>query len=190
MKQELKQILSQRQKQHIIDTSRIPAAVLVPLYIKHGECYILFTKRTEAVKEHKGQISFPGGTYEERDKTLLNTALRESFEEIGLMTGDIEILGELDDYPSVTSNYIITPFVGLIPWPYQFKMDRQEVEEIIEAPIAVFMEDNNLHLETELRGKKRNTVYFYHYHDSVIWGATARILNKFLGIFAQAMPGS
>ena len=190
MKQRLRQILSRRQKQHIIDTSRIPAAVLIPIYIKHGECYILFTKRTEAVKEHKGQISFPGGTYEERDKTLLNTALRESFEEIGLTSADVEILGELDDYPSMTSNYIITPFVGLIPWPYQFKIDREEVEEIIEAPIAALRDDNNLRLETEILNKETLTLYFYHYQDKVIWGATARILNKFLGVFDQAMSNN
>jgi 8-oxo-dGTP pyrophosphatase MutT (NUDIX family) len=189
MKQRLKQILSQRQKQYIVDTRRIPAAVIVPLFIKNGECHILFTKRTEEVKSHKGQISFPGGTYDKRDKTLLNTALRESFEEVGLMADDIEILGELDDYPSVTSNFIITPFVGFIPWPYQFKIDSREVEEIIEAPVAVFMDDSNLHLETEIWGKERNIVYFYHYKDRIIWGATARILSRFLGILASITPG-
>jgi len=190
VKQRLRQILSQRQQQHIIDTSRVPSAVLVPIYIKRGKYYILFTKRTETVKEHKGQISFPGGTYEERDKTLLNTALRESFEEIGLTSGDVEVLGKLDDYPSMTSNYIITPFVCLIPWPYQFKIDREEVEEIIEAPIAALMNDNNLRLETEILNKKTITLYFYHYQDKIIWGATARILNKFLDIFDQAMSGN
>ena len=97
MKQKLRQALSQRQKRHIADASRVPAAVLLPIYHKQGEYYILFTKRTENVKDHKAQISFPGGAYEEGDGTLVDTALRESAEEIGLKAEVVELLGELDD---------------------------------------------------------------------------------------------
>ncbi|MFC2066548.1 NUDIX hydrolase [Chloroflexota bacterium] len=188
MKERLKNTLSLRQKRRIVDDSRISAAVLVPIYYKQGQYYILFTRRTEKVKEHKGQISFPGGGYEEMDGMLLETALRESAEEIGLMAEDIEILGEMDDEISLTSNYVISPFVGLIPWPYEFKLNSFETEEIIAVPISALLRKNCLYKETEILDGESVNSYFYHYEDRIIWGATARILNKFLAIFTQAMP--
>ena len=117
MKQRLKQVLSRRHKRRIVDPSLVRAAVLVPIYEKQGQYHLLFTKRTREVKEHKGQISFPGGAYQEEDKTLANTALRECAEEIGLMAGDVEMLGELDDFVTQVSSYIISPFVAVIPLP-------------------------------------------------------------------------
>ena len=185
MKQRLRQALSLREKQRIVDPSRTPAAVLLPIYYKQGQYYILFIKRTEWVEKHKGEISFPGGAHEERDKTLLNTALRECAEEIDLIPDKVEILGELDDVVSVKTNYVITPFVALIPWPYQFKVDGKETEEIIEAPILALLGKGYSHQVT--RGSETVTTYFYDYRGRVIWGATARILNKFLEIFAQVM---
>ena len=185
MKQRLRRALSIREKQHIVDPGRTPAAVLVPIYCKQEQHYILFIKRTEWVEKHKGEISFPGGAREEKDKTLLDTALRECAEEIGLMPNDVEILGELDDVVSVKTNYIITPFAALIPWPYQFKVDGKETEEIIEIPISALQDKGYSHQVT--RGNETVTTYFYDYRGRVIWGATARILYKFLDIFAQAM---
>ena len=187
MKQRLSQALSQRQKRHIVDAGRVSAAVLLPVYYKQGQHYILFTKRTEKVKEHKGQISFPGGTYNKRDGTLVNTALRECAEEIGLMDYDVEVLGELDDTITTTSSYIISPFVGFIPSPYQFKVNRKEIEDIIEVPISALLDKGCLRQEIEIVDGKATTSYFYHYQGQVIWGATAKILNQFLGIFAQVM---
>ena len=184
MKQRLKQALSLRQKRRIVDPSRISAAVLLPIYDKQGKYYVLFIKRTEWVEKHKGEISFPGGAREERDKTLLDTALRECTEEIGLMAEDVEILGELDDEVSVKTNYVISPFVALIPWPYQFKVDGKETEEIIEAPVSALRDKG--YSRQEIRGGETVTPYFYPYQGRVIWGATARILSKFLDIFAQA----
>jgi len=187
MLQRLKQVLSQRRKSHIIDTSRIPSAVLVPIYVKEGKYYILFTQRTETVRDHKGQISFPGGVYEEQDKTLRNTVLRECFEEIGLATGLTEILGELDDFITTTSSYIISPFVASIPWPYSFKPDSREVEEVIEVPISAVLDKDCLDQGTEVTDGQETTTYTYHYQGKVIWGATANILNQFLGIWTQVM---
>jgi 8-oxo-dGTP pyrophosphatase MutT (NUDIX family) len=183
MKERLKQVLSRRQKRHIVNPSRISAAVLLPIYYRQGQYYILFIKRTEKVKTHKGQIAFPGGTYETADGTLANTALRESSEEIDLAADKVEILGELDDELSLTSNYIISPFLALIPYPYQFKVDGEETEEIIEAPIPALLDENVIRQET--LGSDTITSYSYHYQGRVIWGATARILNKFLDIFTQ-----
>ena len=90
MKQRLRALLSPRQKHHIVDASRISSAVLLPIYCKQEEYYLLFTKRTQRVKEHKGQISFPGGG-QEGDETLANTALRECAEEIGLAAKEVEM---------------------------------------------------------------------------------------------------
>ena len=185
MEQRLREALSRRQKQRIIDAKRVPSAVLVPIYYKQGQYYILFTKRTEKVREHKGQISFPGGAYEEGDGSLLTTALRECAEEIGLVPGEVQVLGELDDTITATSSYIISPFVGLILWPYQFKVDGWETEEIIEVPISALQDKDCLHQETEVIDSEAVTSYFYHYQGRVIWGATARILYQFLDIFAQ-----
>ena len=185
MKQKLRQYLSQRQKRHIVDASRKSAAVLLPIYCKQEEYYLLFTKRTLTVKEHKGQISFPGGAYQEEDETLVNTALRECAEEIGLKAEGVELLGELDDTISRTSNFSITPFVALIPWPYQFKMDEGEVEELIEVPIPALLDRGCQHQQTEIIDGEAVTSCFYHYQGRVIWGATARILKQFLDIYAR-----
>jgi len=185
MEQRLRQALSNRQKQYITEPGLVPSAVLLPLYYKEGQYYLLFIKRTERVKEHKGQISFPGGAYEEEDGTLLNTALRENAEEIGLAPGEVEILGELDDTITWTSDYVISPFVAIIPWPYQFKMDEEEVDEIIEVPISMFLDKNYMRQETEVIDGEAVTLYYYHYQGRVIWGATARILNQFLDIFIR-----
>ena len=188
MKQRLKQLLSQRQKRHIVDASWVSAAVLVPIYCKQGEYYLLFTKRTQKVKEHKGQISFPGGA-REGEEMLVNTALRECAEEIGLAAEGVEILGELDDTISKTSNYIITPFVALIPWPYQFQVNREEIEELIEVPLSALLDSSYQRQETEIIEGAAVISYFYNYQGRVIWGATARILSQFLDIFVNVTGG-
>ena len=185
MKQKLKQALSRREKQCIVDPKRISAAVLLPIYYKQGQYYILFIKRTEWVEKHKGEISFPGGVHEERDKTLLDTALRETAEEIGLPADEVEILGELDDEVSIKTNYVISPFVALFPWPYPFKVDGKETEEIIEAPISALL--NKGYSRQEIRDGETVTSYFYNYQGRIIWGTTARILKKFLDIFTSVI---
>ncbi len=181
-------MLAHRQKRHIVDTGRLPSAVLLPLYNKQGQHHILLIKRSEKVKEHKGQISFPGGNRDKEDRTLLATALRECTEEIGLRSEDVDVLGELDDEVTTTSNYIVSPFVAAIPWPYQFQTNEEEVDETIEVPLSALLDKNCLHTDTEILNGKVIDSYTYHYQGRVIWGATARILNRFLDIFTQAMP--
>ncbi len=186
MEQKLREFLSNRQKQTITAPGRIPSAVLLPIYYKEGQCYIVFTRRTEKVKEHKGQISFPGGARQDGE-SLLETALRESQEEISLSTADVEVLGELDDTVTVVSNFIVTPFVGVIPWPNSLKADGWETDELIEVPIAALLDKSSREDKDEVIEGKPVTSYFYHYGGRVIWGATARILHQFLDIFAQAV---
>lgn len=183
----MKQFLSLRQKRYITEAHLKPSAVLVPVFSTKGQYYILLTRRTEKVKEHKGQISFPGGAYEEEDKTLLNTALRESAEEIGLKPEDVEILGELDDTPSLGSDYVISSFVALIPWPYKFELNKDETDEIIEVPVSALLDNKRTCHDTEIHNGKTLNTYFYRYQGNVIWGATARILHQFLEIFTQVL---
>ena len=187
MKDNLKKLLNERQKRQITDASRVPSAVLLPLYENDGQYHIIFIKRTETVREHKGQISFPGGAYEEHDATLLDTALRECTEEIGLPAEAVEVLGELDDMRTLTTYYVISPFVAAIPWPYQFSVDPIEVKEIIEAPISTLLDKDCLRQETDPLNDGRIIGYFYYCNNRIIWGATARILSQFLDIWTQIM---
>jgi 8-oxo-dGTP pyrophosphatase MutT (NUDIX family) len=185
MKEELERILAQREKRYINDTSRVQSAVLIPLYQKQGQYYIVFIKRTETVKDHKGQISFPGGMRDADDRTLLHTAVRESREEIGLRQKDIEVIGELDDELTTTSNYIVTPFVAMIPWPYRFRKNEDEVAEIMQAPIAALLEKDKQSEGNEILNGQPIASYTYNYEGKVIWGATARILKKLLDIIEK-----
>lgn len=189
MKERLRQVLFRRRKRRIVNPNLKLSAVLVPIYDKHGEFHLLFTKRTQTVKSHKGEISFPGGAYEEEDGTygtLVNTALRECTEEIGVAARDVEVLGELDDFQTTVSGYIISPFVGLIPWPYQFTVNPLEIDELIEIPIASLLDMTLPHEETLVMEDSTITSFYYHHQGSIIWGATARILKQFLDVFIEA----
>ena len=182
MIERLSNALTERRIQRINDSKMKVSAVLVPVFVNSGQYHLLFIQRTQRVKNHKGQISFPGGAYEKADGLLLNTALRETREEIGVAPEDIEVLGELDDTLTATSNYIISPFVGVIPYPYNFLLDKWETEELIEVPIAALLEKGCFSEGiTQQNGEEINT-YFFRYGDRNIWGATAKILKQFLEI--------
>jgi 8-oxo-dGTP pyrophosphatase MutT (NUDIX family) len=182
VKEELGRILARREIRYINDASRVPSAVLILLYQKQGHYYIVLSRRTENVKDHKGQISFPGGARDSNDRTLLHTAVRESREEIGLRAKDIEVIGELDDELTTTSNYIVTPFVAMIPWPYRFTKNKDEVAEIIQIPIEALLEKRRVKETSETLNGRRIVSYIYSYEGKAIWGATARILKKLLDI--------
>ncbi|MGH9399777.1 MAG: NUDIX hydrolase [Thermoanaerobaculia bacterium] len=153
------------------------AAVLVPLFVREGGLWVLFTRRTETVEHHRGQISFPGGTEEPQDESLFATAMRESEEEIGLARGDAIPLGSLS--PMVTStSFYVEPFVAAIPQPYVFRPQESEIAEIIEAPVAALSDPAIL--EKKPFPGRPEPVLFYHYGRHVIWGATARILAELL----------
>jgi len=171
-------ILAAREKKVIRGDHLTPAAILLPLFRKGTEHHVLLTKRTEKVKTHKGEISFPGGAYDQEDKTLEKTALRESFEEIGLREEDVEILGCLDDVATLT-RYIIRPFVGLFPYPYPFVPNEEEIEEIIQLPLQSLVDKDRFEKKRISAEGGERPVYFYHCGKHVIWGATARILKQF-----------
>jgi 8-oxo-dGTP pyrophosphatase MutT (NUDIX family) len=159
------------------------AAVLIPLFKAVSEYRILFTKRTDSVEAHKGQISFPGGRIEEEDGSPLETALREADEEIGLSRKDVTVLGQMDDARTVSSNYIVYPFVGLIPYPYEFKTSALEVKELLDVPFEVFLSGDSAGENTPVV-YEGGTYYglAYRYKGEVIWGATARIMQNLVNL--------
>jgi len=181
----IKEVLSSRSPKRIQDekSQHIHAAVLFPLFSANGEYGVLFTQRTHTVENHKGQISFPGGAVEAEDGSLEDTALREAHEEIGLLSKDVEILGRLDDMTTVTSNFIVHPFVGLIPYPYDFKINAEEVDRLIEVPFKIFLSDDPKYKRdsAEFEGVTYPTPA-YLYKGDLIWGATARIMESFVEI--------
>lgn len=181
MKEVVRQALFQNQKKVIRKIGPAPAAVLIPIYEKAGDYYLVLTKRTEDVSNHKGQISFPGGSYEVGDETLKNTAIRETCEEIGIAPRDVDIIGELDDIETIT-NFVISPFVAIIPYPYEFRSNAREVEEIIEVPISALLDKKNIREEKKYRDGKLIDEYSYEYRGWIIWGATAKILKQFLEV--------
>jgi 8-oxo-dGTP pyrophosphatase MutT (NUDIX family) len=153
------------------------AAVLIPIFKANG-CYsLLLTRRTETVQTHKGQISFPGGMREEKE-TLQATALRETFEEVGVEEESIELLGRFHDYISITE-YRVTPFVGLIRTPFKTKRQVHEVAEILEVPFEVFLDPDRLRVEKNRYSDREMDVLFYTYGAHQIWGLTARIIKDF-----------
>jgi 8-oxo-dGTP pyrophosphatase MutT (NUDIX family) len=162
------------------------AAVLVPLYQKDGTAHVLFQVRTELVEHHKGQISFPGGAEDPGDADLLMTALRETEEEIGLAGEDVEVWGRLDDIVTI-SNFVVTPYVGLItrPAPYPFAPSGYEVAELLEVPLP-HLHGPALNLEPVPWRDMRVPPPSYSYGRHVIWGATARMLRQFLDLTRTA----
>jgi len=136
------------------------------------------------VKHHKGQISFPGGAFDEEDGDLRKTALRETFEEIGLKEKDVRIIGILDDIVTSTK-FVVTPFVGYFSYPYPFRLSQREIDELIEVPLS-FLFDLECFSERErVEGELREVVFNYQYGKHAIWGATARILKQFLELIPQ-----
>jgi len=182
---QIQKMLSSRKRRVIEHPPFSHAAVLVPLFQKGKDCHLLFTKRSEEVKYHKGEISFPGGMVDEEDKELINTALREADEEIGLKERDVQIIGVLDDIVTITE-FIVTPIVGLFPYPYPFKVSEVEIAELIEVPLASLLEEDCFSEREIFRGGQKEVVYAYQYGKHIIWGATARILNQFLNLITSS----
>jgi 8-oxo-dGTP pyrophosphatase MutT (NUDIX family) len=180
---QIQNLLSSRQRKVIEHPPFSHAAVLVPLFQKDGDCHLLFTKRSEEVKYHKGEISFPGGVVDEEDRELIHTALREAREEIGLKENDVQIIGVLDDIVTITK-FIVTPFIGLFPHPYPFKVSEVEIAELIEVPLSSLLEEDCYSEREIFRGGQNEIIYSYQYGKHIIWGATARILKQLLDLIS------
>lgn len=158
-----------------------PAAVLVPLFTADGQWHLLYTRRSEVLQDHKGQVAFPGGAAEPGDRSLEWTALREAHEEIGLKPEDVRLLGRMGEVVTV-SDYCITPVVARIPWPYPLVAQEAEVTRIFSIPILWLAERGNwTEREYHPPGYEPHMVVFYELYDQEkLWGITARITLNLL----------
>jgi 8-oxo-dGTP pyrophosphatase MutT (NUDIX family) len=162
----------------------VPAAVLLPLFLKDGGYHVLFTKRSQQLNHHRGEISFPGGVSQPEDGSLLVTALRETWEEVGIAPEEVEILGALDDFLSI-HDYLVTPFVGVFPEAYPLRINGEEIERIIEVPLSHLLKPEIFRTEDWTWKGREHQVFFYTFGDDEIWGLTAAILKQFLDLAAS-----
>ena len=164
------------------------AGVLIPVFLTGDAAEILFTRRTDTVLTHKGQISFPGGQREPTDASMVETALRESYEEIGLEPSRVSVLGELDDVFTAVSGFVVTPVIGVV---------RGGLRDLVPAPAevrSVFtvsideLRDERVHTtQTREVDGQSYRIHYYTVGDDVIWGATGYIVHQFLQAWAHAL---
>ena len=181
----LRRALAAAPESSSLDPSLVPAGVLVLIYPKEGDYHVLLNKRSDSVEDHKGEIAFPGGRTENGDGSVLETALREAHEEMGIAPADVEVLGRLDDVATI-SNYAITPFVGTIPYPYVFAPNPNEVAEVLEEPIQELADPANHRVETRVYDGKLESRVAYAYDGRLVFGATARVVDNLLDCVGQA----
>jgi 8-oxo-dGTP pyrophosphatase MutT (NUDIX family) len=163
------------------ETTRLKcAAVLAPLTYHRGEWHVLFTRRTDRVESHKGQVSFPGGACDEGETTPEQTALREAEEELGIRPADVNILGRLSRMITVSS-FRVSPVVGVIPWPYAFKVAGIEVARVFTIPL-LWLANRNNYWEFPLGGADHTVIAYQPYDGELLWGATARMTVNFLKV--------
>jgi 8-oxo-dGTP pyrophosphatase MutT (NUDIX family) len=160
------------------------AAVLVPLIEVSEGFDVLFTKRTDTVEHHKGQISFPGGAADATDTSLTDTALREAFEEIGLPSASVRILGILDEVWT-PSGFLITPIIGVITAMPRLLANPAEVREIFYVPFEAFFDERKLRTEIRLLEGKERLIYYYDVGDEPVWGVTALIMHRLVTLVRE-----
>ncbi len=185
LRRRLDAALSRRPRVTLDRSDLVSAAVLVPV-TDHDGPHLVFTKKTSGVPHHKGQFSFPGGVVETSDGSRVETALREAWEEIRLPAEAVEVLGLLDDTPTRATNFVITPVVGIVRDPVEFKPDGREIERVIEVPLATLRDPSILRTELWERDGEPHPVLFYQVSaEDLVWGATARILSQFLALLEE-----
>ncbi len=173
------------------EQKNVDAAVLVPIVEERDSPAVLLTQRAEHLRLHGGQVSFPGGKVEQGDDDVVQTALRETNEEIGIDSRYVEVMGRLDYYTTL-SGFRVTPVVGLVHTGFSVQPDGVEVDEAFLVPLAFFFDEKNVEIrQGHFRGALRET-YVYAYQDRVIWGATAGMLvnlrERVTGVPLSARP--
>jgi 8-oxo-dGTP pyrophosphatase MutT (NUDIX family) len=167
------------------------AAVLVPLYTHQDDLHVVFTKRTDLVQHHRGEISFPGGAMDPEDSDLVVTATREAEEEIGLSRDHIEIIGRLDDIVTISS-FHVSVYVGEINAqhsPYDWQPQAFEVAEVLEVPLGHLLDEANLVEVPRQRDGQLLIMEGFRFGEHIIWGATGRMLRNFLDVAVTPRSG-
>ena len=162
------------------------AAVLMPLFEADGETRVILTRRPDTMPSHRGDVAFPGGKFHpEVDPTLRDAALRECEEEIGLPPSAIEIVAELDTISTVTSRFLVAPYVGVVKGSPELKPDPREVERVFDVALAELMADGVHREEHWGTGVLTRDVHIFELEDETVWGLTARILSGFLTLLTS-----
>lgn len=180
----LRGILAQRPAVEIHAPQHRRACVLIPLIRKNGGWSLLFTRRSENLAAHSGQVAFPGGAVEEGE-SLESAAVREAEEEVGIPARSVELVGRLDDLVT-HSGFLVAPFVGLIHEPIEYVLQEAEVVEVFEVPVDALLDVRYPEVRyVPFRGK-RYPAYSYPYGSQDIWGLTGRMVKAFLDLVWQA----
>lgn len=166
-------IIARKQEQGAITK----AAVLMPLVMQSNGLHVLLTQRTDHLHDHAGQISFPGGRMDEGDASIVATAIRESEEEIGLPSQNVEVIGSLPEYLTV-SGYQVTPVVALVKPISQYQLDPFEVADVFEVPLRFLMDPANHEIRVWQSTEGSRRFYAMPYAERFIWGATAGMLRN------------
>lgn len=155
------------------------SAVLIPFTEREGDLHFLFTERSHDMSTHSGEVSFPGGRKEQEDNSLVETALREAYEEIALVPSDVHVYGALAEMPTITG-FRITAYVGEFESPYELIENEREIHQIFEAPLSVLAAPETHRLEDREWNGQVFPVHFFDYEDHTIWGATGFLLFQLL----------
>lgn len=176
----LRGILAARPADEMVTTEHRRACVVIPLIRSEEGWAILFSRRSESLAVHRGQIAFPGGSVE-KGEPLERAAVREMEEEVGVPRDQIELIGRLDDVVT-NSGFLVAPFVGIIPSQFEYVLQQSEVAEVFEAPVHLLMQKPNPEVRYVEFQSKQYPAYFYRYQSSEIWGLTGRMLKAFLDL--------
>ncbi len=163
---------------------------MVLLYQKDGDYCVLLNKRSQDVEHHKGEISFPGGSTDPEDRDALDTALRETEEEMGIHRDDISVLGEMDEV-ATRSQFRVRVFTGTLRQaqghPYEFRPSADEIAEIVEFPVSALLDPASVRVDTHWLDGGPSTVFSYAHDKHLVFGATARILQQFLQLLEDGL---
>ena len=177
----IRERLARYQRRSIGKSTLTKSAVLVPIVKRESGLELLFTKRSETVEHHKGQISFPGGATDATDLSPAETALRETFEEIGLERSAISIIGVMDDLQT-PSGFVVTPVVGFIEHLPPLYINVEEVAQIIFIPLENFFDDSLRHSNIRERDGIIVEVFTYEVWEEPVWGATAFFVKQLISL--------
>lgn len=161
-------------------TAQRRAAVLIPIIADDQRLRLLLTRRTETLSSHRGQVAFPGGGADDTDVSLVHTALREAHEEVGLIPDAVDMLGLLDDLPTVTEETIVTPVVGLVRNLPELSANPGEVARIFTIPFDYLRDAQNWRTEHREHGGRTYPIYFLEYDGETLWGLSAYITRQLL----------